>query len=131
MAPTGPRQRIPPKRILVVEDDVVVAHSIRMVLAADGHMVEMAQDGEQALAKFKASEYDLIVADFKLGKMDGLELADAIKQHSPAKPIILITAYTEKIDSSMGEVSNVDLLLRKPVSAGELQEALRRVFSAV
>jgi len=106
---------------------VVVAHSLRMVLAADGHTVEAAQDGEEALAKFKAGEYDLIVTDFKLDQMDGLELADAIKQHSPAKPIILITAYIEKI----GKVSNVDLLLRKPVSVAELREALRRIFRAV
>ena len=131
MALTEPRQRIPPKRVLVVEDDVLVAHSIRMVLAADGHTVEMAQDGEQGLAKFKAGEYDLILTDFQLGKIDGLELADAIKQHSPEKPVVLITAYTEAINNSMGEVSNVDLLLRKPVSAAELQEALRKIFPAV
>jgi CheY-like chemotaxis protein len=131
MASTEFRQRIPPKRILVVEDELVAAHSIRTVLTVDGHTVEIAGDGEQALAMFKAGEYDLIVTDFKLGKMDGLELAEAMKQHSPATPIILITAYAEGIGGGMGKVSNIDLVLAKPFSVAELQEALRRIFPAL
>jgi len=108
----------------------LVAHMVRMALAVDGHAVDMAEDGEQGFALFKTSEHDLVITDFKLSKMDGLELAEAIKQHSPATPVILITAYAEKIDSGMGGVSNIDLLLRKPVSVADLHEALSKIFPA-
>jgi CheY-like chemotaxis protein len=130
MGSTELHQRIPPKRILVVEDEVVAALSIRTVLAADGHVAEIAENAEQALDMFKAAEYDLVITDFKLAKMDGLELADAIKQQSPATPIILITAYAEKIGGSLGEVSNVEVVLSKPFSVAGLQDAMRKLFPA-
>jgi len=64
MGSTVFHQRIPPKRILVVEDEVVAALSIRTVLAADGHMIEIAEDGEKGLDMFQAGEYDLVITDF-------------------------------------------------------------------
>jgi DNA-binding response OmpR family regulator len=129
MTPPGPRQPVSPKRILVAEDDPLVAHTIRMALVVDGYTVQMAQDGEQALAMFKDGDYDLVITDFRMAKMDGLELAEAIKKLSPAKPIILITAFLEAIKTSMGNVSNVDLLLGKPFSVRDLRAALTKFFA--
>lgn len=128
MGSTAFHQRVPPKRILVVEDEVVAALSIRTVLAADGHVIEIAEDGEKGLDMFQAGEYDLVITDFKLAKMDGLEVADAIKQHSPAVPIILITAYAEKLGGTLGKVSNIELVLSKPFSVAELQQAVHKIF---
>jgi two-component system, sensor histidine kinase and response regulator len=128
MTSAGPRKSISPRKILVAEDDPLVAHTIRMALIVDGHTVEVAQDGEQALAMFKDGDYDLVITDFRMAKMDGLELAEAIKKLSPTKPIILITAYLEAIKTSMGNVSNVDLLLGKPFSVRDLQAALVKFF---
>jgi CheY-like chemotaxis protein len=120
-------QPIPSKRILVVEDESLVAETLRMVLAVDGHKVEVAVDGEQALAMFEAGDHDLIVTDFKLPKMDGLELAQAIKERAPSRPIILITAHAEAVLRT-GNVTNVDSLLGKPFSIAELHGALRKIF---
>jgi ATP-dependent Lon protease len=130
MTTPGLRQPISPKRILVAEDDALVARTLSMSLAVDGHKVEVAQDGQQALAMFEAGDYDLVITDFKMDKMDGLELAEAIKKRAPSKPVILLTAYVEAIGGKMGEVSNVDLLLGKPLSVRDLQAALNKVFSA-
>ena len=107
-----------------------MAHTIRMALTVDGHHVELAEDGEQALAMFQAGKYDLVITDFRMQKMDGLELAEAIKKCSPATPIILVTAYVEALQSSMGQVSNIDLLLGKPFSVMDLQAALVKIFAA-
>ena len=115
---------------MLVEDDLLAARTLQAVLVADGHTVEVAQDGEEGLAMFKAGGHNLVITDFKLAKMDGLELAEAIKQASPATPIILITAYTEAIKSSMGKVSNIEQLLIKPVSAAQLREALNKILPA-
>lgn len=127
MVPTGSHQAVPPKRVLVVEDEVVAALSIQTLLAAEGHSVQIAEDAEEALEAFKAGEHDLVITDFKLGDMDGLQLAAAVKEHSPAKPVILITAYADKI-AGTGKVSNVELVLKKPFSAAELQQAVSKVF---
>src|SRR5262245_22649711 len=94
-------KRLPSKRILVAEDDLMVAHTLRMALTVDGHFVEMVEHGEQALARFEAGKHDLVIADFKMANMDGLELAEAIKKISPSTPIILLTAYTEGITAAV------------------------------
>ena len=120
---------IPPKRILIVEDDLVLAQTVRVALALEGHQVEVAGDGEQALAMFEASPPDLVVADFQLPKMDGLELAQGLKERAPWCPIILITAYAEAVLRT-GTVSNVDMVLGKPFSRAQLGAALRKVFGA-
>ena len=114
-------------RVLVVEDEVVAAQTIQTVLTVDGHKVDVAQNGEQGLAMFQASQYDLVLTDFKLGTMDGLELAAVIKQAAPATPIVLITAYAAKMEG-MGKVSNIDLVLKKPFSVADLYDALLKIF---
>ena len=130
MATTEFRQRVPPKRILVVEDEITAALSLRTILALDGHVVEIAQDAERAVLLLQASQYDLVLTDFQLPNMDGLELAALIKECFPDLPIVLITAYAEKIGGSMGKVSNVDLVVSKPFSVAELQQALQSVFAS-
>lgn len=127
MASTEFRKKIPAKRILVVEDEVVAAQTVQTVLTVDGHKVDLAQDGEQGLAMFQAGQYDLVITDFKLGGMDGLELAAAVKEHSPTTPVVLITAYAAKLET-MGKVSNVELVLKKPFSVDDLHGALIKLF---
>ena len=131
MAITEFRQRVSPKRVLVVEDEPVAALSVRTILAADGHVVEIAENAERALLMLQTAQYDLVLTDFQLPRMDGLELADTLKQCFPDMPIILITAYAEKIGASMGKVSNVDLVVSKPFSVVDLQRAVHTVFAGV
>lgn len=122
--------KIAPKRVLIAEDDIVAAHTLRVALAVDGHSVDVAADGEQAWAMFGKKFHDVVITDFKLPKMDGLELAEAIKRLAPSRPVILITAYADTIGGQKGEVSNVDVLLDKPVSLAKLQQAFQRIFAA-
>ena len=103
MASTEFRKRIPAKRILVVEDEVIAAQTLQTVLTVDGHSVDLAKDGQQGLAMFQADHYDLVITDFRLGSMDGLELAAAVKEYSPSTPVVLITAYSANMES-MGKV---------------------------
>jgi CheY-like chemotaxis protein len=119
---------IAPKRILVVEDEPLVAQTIKMALAVDGHSVEVAKNAEEALVLFNPEAHDLVITDFSMGKMDGLELARVVKERCPGKPVILLTAYAEKA-GGMGAVSNIDVLISKPFSVPELLQALRKLFS--
>ena len=92
--------------------------------------MNVAADGPQALSMFGTDQYDLVITDFQLGGMDGLEVAAAIKKLSPSKPVIMITAYAERISSSMRSVSDVDLVLNKPFAVAQLQEAVNNFFTA-
>ncbi len=127
MEPNVSAGGIPPKKILIVEDEIMTARALWMALIAEGHNVERAESGERAMELFEAGDHELIITDFKLPKMDGLELAEAIKKRKASRPIILITAYAEPV-SRMGTVSNVDLLLGKPFSLAALHEGIRKLF---
>jgi CheY-like chemotaxis protein len=117
------------KRILVVDDGPEVAKAIRMALAVGaGYEVEIAEDGETALARYKTAKYDLVITDLQMPKIDGLELAAAIKKLSPAQPIILITAYAESLKGDHERLAKVDFVLEKPFSLQQLQDALARTF---
>ena len=110
-----------------MEDDFVLAQTIRVALTVAGHQVEIAGDGEKALALLETGDRDLVITDFKLPKMDGLELAQAIKERVPSCPIVLITAYAEAVLAA-GKVTNVDYLLGKPFSMGQMHGALTKIF---
>jgi CheY-like chemotaxis protein len=130
MSRTAVPQKIPRKRILVVDDEPQVATTIKMVLSLSGHTVEIVDDAEKALAAFEIGKYDLIVTDQSLGKMTGLQLAHAIKERSAAQPIILVTAYAESMAMEKDGLADVDHLMGKPFSLDELQAALEAIFPA-
>lgn len=118
--------QVQPRRVLVVEDQLLAALSLRTILVLDRHTVEIAENAERGLAMFKASAYDLVITDFMLEKMNGLQLAAAIKQLSPTTPVFMVTAFVEQFTVSL---PNIDLLLGKPFAVVDLQSAVRRVFA--
>ena len=122
------RQPLKSRRILIAEDELMVGQTIRMALAVDGHTVDVAEDGLKALAMFEAGKHDLVITDFKMSNMDGLELAESVKKRSPATPVILITAYAETVTGKGGPVSNVDFVLGKPFSIMQLHAAVEQVL---
>jgi CheY-like chemotaxis protein len=123
-------QRIPPKRILVVDDGPQLAKVFRMVLTTGGgHSVEITQDAESALAMFEPGKYDLVITDLKLPKMNGFDLATAIKSRCGTQPVMLITGHAEMIQWETEQVSKIDLLLEKPFSLQQLQDAIAKMFS--
>jgi two-component system, cell cycle response regulator CpdR len=85
-------------RILVVEDDESVRAFTARALAADGHSVEVAEDGEEGLARFRAARagFDLVLSDIRMPLMDGIEMARGIAAMSPETPILLMTGYAEQ-----------------------------------
>jgi CheY-like chemotaxis protein len=119
---------ITPKRILVVDDEPPVADTIKRVLVLGGHTVEIAETGEQASRLYDVGKYDLIVTDYALGKMTGLDLAAEIRAKSPKQPIILISAYAESLAYRTERLANIDVLLGKPFALEDLHAALVKLF---
>src|SRR5437868_4188139 len=115
-----------PRRVLVVDDDPLVADSIRRMLQFDGHQVEIAGNAEEALALFAKGAFDLILVDFEMPKMKGDQLARAIKAQEPSQPVVLFTGYAEAVSSATSESGAVDLVLGKPFDLEELRRTLAR-----
>ena len=121
---------ISPKRILVVDDAVNVAEALRMMLSHHGHKVETSGTGEEALSKFESGKYDLVITDYSMPKMNGIELARAIKKRSAGQLVLLLTAFAFSIAATYAQRLPVDFILGKPFSPQEFEEAMAALFSA-
>ena len=114
-----------PKSILVVDDEPFVCDAIKMLLSYDGHRVETAADGEEALKKWDAARFDVVFTDFSMPGMKGDELADAIKVRSPETPIIMLTAFPPS-----RQPASIELILTKPFMLDSLRDGLEKVLKS-
>jgi CheY-like chemotaxis protein len=123
-----PPSTAPPRRILVVDDADAVAETIQVMLSDLGHAVEVSGDGQDALNRFAPGKYDLIITDYSMPKMNGLELAQAIKKRAVGQLILLVTAFTFTLAADDEQPLPVDFVLPKPFLMEELHEAVARLF---
>ena len=117
----------PPRKILVVDDEPFVCDAVKMMLSFDGHEVEVAGNGKDALAMFEPGKFDLVITDFAMPTMKGDELAAAIKARAPNQPVVLITAYAEMLQSSGNPLKGIDFVISKPFLLENLREAIAKV----
>ena len=117
----------PQRRILVVDDEPLVCEAVKMMLNFDGHRVETASGGKEALALMEKNQFDLVITDFEMPVMKGDELAAAIKARSPNQPGVMITAYAEMLQASGNRLTDVDLVISKPFLLEHLREAIAKV----
>jgi len=120
---------IPPKRILVVDDAPHVARTIQAMLAYFGHEVETSADGEEALGKFAPGTYDLVVTDYSMPRMNGIDLAHAIRKQAAGQLIVLVTGFAFSMAARHPGPLPVDLVIGKPFSLAEFREALAALFA--
>lgn len=118
---------IVPRRILVVDDEPYVCDAIRMMLVFDGHHVETASSGRDALTVFDKGKFDLVITDYAMPAMKGDELAASIKTRSPNQPVVLITAYAEMLKSTDKPLTGVDYIISKPFLLENLREAIEKM----
>jgi CheY-like chemotaxis protein len=117
-------------RILVVDDEPAVCDAIKMMLEFDGHKVQTARGGKEALSLLEQNLFDLVTVDYAMVGMKGDELAAAIKQRLPRQPVIMITAYAEMLKSDGNSLSAVDFVVGKPFLLEDLRGAIDRVLPA-
>ena len=114
-------------RILVVDDEKLIVKGIKFSLEQDGMEVDSAFDGEEALNLIKQNEYDLIVLDVMLPKMDGLEVCQQTRGFSQV-PIIMVTAKCEDMDKIMGLEYGADDYITKPFNILELKARIKAIL---
>jgi len=119
-----------PRQILVVDDEPLVRETVTLLLESDGHVVTPADCGQQALFLFQPGKFDVIFTDFFMPLMTGEELAIAIKSQSPTQPVVMLTAYPEKLQLLERPLTAIDLLIGKPFGLDSLRAAITRFSPA-
>ena len=114
-------------KILVVDDEKLIIKGIKFSLEQDQMEVDVAYDGEEALSLAKANEYDLILLDVMLPKIDGLEVCQYIREFSQV-PIIMVTAKGDDMDKIMGLEYGADDYITKPFNILELKARMKAIL---
>ena len=94
------------------------------LLRDEGHTLDIASNGLQGLEKFRLGEYDLVVTDHAMPEMNGDEMAAAIKEVAPNKPIIVLSGFAGSPGDAGESPTRADLVLSKPITESELREGL-------
>ncbi len=117
----------PSARVLVVEDDEAIADVLRRSLRAEGHEVQSAGDGVQALSAAEQFVPDLVILDLGLPRLDGTEVLKRLRAEGDV-PILILTARTETEDRVEGLDSGADDYLPKPFEREELLARTRALL---
>ena len=114
-------------RVLVVDDEPNLLHTVSYALRQDGHEVVTATDGNEALAVFRSARPDVVVLDVMLPGLDGLEVCRRIRRDSDV-PIVMLTARDTELDTVVGLAVGADDYLGKPFSMRELSARVRALL---
>jgi DNA-binding response OmpR family regulator len=115
-------------RILIIEDDTHLAASVRRGLQEDGFSVDVAIDGLEGLRVAQQTDYDAIVCDIMLPRMNGYRLCRELRQGGDRTPILMLTAKNGELDETEALDTGADDFLRKPFSYLVLVARLRALL---
>jgi two-component system, OmpR family, manganese sensing response regulator len=118
-------------KILVVEDDEENARYLKELLVGERYMVDMLDDGQDAILQLKSVDYDLIILDWQLPKFSGLEICRQYRASGGKAPVLMLTAKISDTDKEAGLDGGADDYLTKPYSMKELLARLRALLRRV
>ena len=114
-------------KVLVVDDEKLIVKGIKFSLEQDGMEVDQAFDGEEALEKIKANDYDIVLLDVMLPKLDGFEVCKSVKEFSNV-PIIMLTAKDTDMDKILGLEYGADDYITKPFNILEVKARIKAIL---
>ncbi|MEA2290349.1 MAG: hypothetical protein QOD55_2346 [Solirubrobacteraceae bacterium] len=112
-------------RLLIVEDDTKLVRALQRGLEREGYGVDIAVDGDEAVAMATAAAYDAIVLDLMLPGRDGFSVCESLREDGRSTPVLMLTARTGVKDRIRGLDAGADDYLVKPFDFGELLARLR------
>ncbi len=115
------------KKVLVVDDEKLIVKGIRFSLEQDGMEVDCAYDGEEALRLATENQYDMILLDIMLPKMDGFEVCQQIRDFSMV-PIVMLTAKGDDMDKILGLEYGADDYITKPFNILEVKARIKAIM---
>ena len=116
-----------PKKVLVVDDEKLIVKGIRFSLEQDDMEVDTASDGEEAVEMAREGNYDIILLDLMLPKLDGLSACQQIREFSDV-PIVMLTAKGEDMDKILGLEYGADDYITKPFNILEVKARIKAIM---
>jgi DNA-binding NtrC family response regulator len=117
-------------RLLIVDDDQSMRAALYESLSSCGYEVETAENGADALVKFKEGQFAGVVTDMRMPKMSGMDVLRGVKKISPLTPVILITAYGTVNTAVEAMKEGASEFIMKPFSLDDLEFAVKNVLAA-
>jgi DNA-binding response OmpR family regulator len=119
------------KKILMIEDDPNIIELAGIHIGDLGYSLESAGDGESGLDKALKENYDLIILDLMLPKLDGLEVCKRFRKENQKTPVLMLTAKSEELDKVLGLELGADDYLTKPFSIRELMARIKAILRRI
>ncbi|MBU4355052.1 MAG: endopeptidase La [Proteobacteria bacterium] len=116
-------------QILVVDDEEIARTNLEYILRKEGHQVTTAANGLEALEKVKAQEFDVVLTDLKMEKMDGIQLLESVKQIAPHTEIVMVTGYATVSSAVDALKKGAAHYLSKPIKLDELRATVREIIN--
>lgn len=119
-----------PAKILVADDSPNIREILKMSLESSGHVVLLAEDGEQAMRLFASEKPDLLIVDVMMPKANGFQICRKVKTNvaTASTPVILLTAKSAQEDIYWGKDCGADEYITKPFSTRELERSVARLI---
>ena len=114
------------RKVLVVDDEKLIVKGIRFSLEQDSMEVDCAYDGEEALEKIRANEYDIVLLDVMLPKLNGFEVCQQVREFSDV-PILMLTAKGDDMDKILGLEYGADDYITKPFNILEVKARIKAI----
>lgn len=116
------------KKVLIVDDEQSIRTLLKFNLEKDGYEVTAAIDGAEGLAKASTNEFDFIILDLMLPKMDGMEVCKRLRQDKINTPILMLTAKDDELEKIIGLELGADDYMTKPFSPREVLARMKAIF---
>ena len=116
-----------PFRVLVVDDEAVARTNLEYVLRKEGYEVAVAENGSEALEKLVVGEFDLLLTDLKMEKIDGMQLLERVKKIAPHMETIIFTGYATVSSAVEALQHGAAHYLTKPINLDELREVVKKI----
>ena len=117
-------------RILLADDDKPTRHLVKRALESDGHVVEIAQDGTEALDSLTSGNTaDVLVTDVNMPGLDGISLAKRAETISPGIRILMMSGFAEELERAKAAASGRVSVLSKPFSLEHIRNAVRDLLA--
>jgi DNA-binding NtrC family response regulator len=127
-ATTGDPRVSKKARLMIVDDDPAVLETLELALTWEGHDVVKAESGAAAVEVARTAEVDLVLTDFKMSGMNGLETMLAIKEVNPSVPVLIITGFVSDEMEDEFKRCGAFAIVTKPFTLDDLFEAVRQAL---
>lgn len=114
-------------KVLIVDDEKLIVKGVKLNLMQEGMEVDAAYDGEEAFNMIQSKEYDIIILDVMLPKMDGVQVCQQVREFSNV-PILMLTAKSEDMDKILGLEYGADDYMTKPFNILELKARMKAIL---